>query len=144
MIAASKSIAASHHVRANLLRKISDSTDLSKTMRKAVRVLAEAGIPSLVVDGYAVQENGYPRFTSDIDLIVPDVALAREAFVSVFVPVGSRFLEEQKTAADAYPKWVPVDKTVVSILIASFVAMGPTLYLLHDPSNPCTSALSLL
>jgi hypothetical protein len=46
-------------------------------MRKAVRVLAEANIPSLVVGGYAVQENGYPRFTSDVDIVVPDVAAAR-------------------------------------------------------------------
>ncbi len=68
---------ANHRVRAQLLRKVSASTDLSKTMRKAVRVLAEAGIPSLVVGGYAVQENGYARFTSDVDLVVPDVAAAR-------------------------------------------------------------------
>jgi hypothetical protein len=47
-------------------------------MRKAVRVLAEAGIPSLVVGGYAVQENGYARFTSDVDIVVPNVAAARE------------------------------------------------------------------
>ena len=47
-------------------------------MRKAVRVLAEAGIASVVVDGYAVQERGYPRFTSDVDLVVPDVVAARE------------------------------------------------------------------
>ena len=47
-------------------------------MRKAVRLLAEAGIPSLVVGGYAVQENGYARFTSDVGIIVPNVAHARE------------------------------------------------------------------
>ncbi len=67
---------ASHHVRAKLLRKVSASTDLSKTMRKAVRVLAEANIPSLVVGGYAVQEHGYARFTSDVDIVVPNVAEA--------------------------------------------------------------------
>jgi len=46
-------------------------------MRKAVRVLAEANIPSLVVGGYAVQENGYARFTSGVDIVVPNVAAAR-------------------------------------------------------------------
>ena len=46
-------------------------------MRKAVRVLAEAGIPSLVVGGCAVQERGYARFTAHVDLIVPNVAQAR-------------------------------------------------------------------
>jgi hypothetical protein len=73
------SVAAHHRVRANLLRKVSNSTDLSRTMRKAVRVLAEADIPSLVVGGYAVQENGYARFTSDVVIVVPDVAVARRA-----------------------------------------------------------------
>ena len=72
-------LAAQHRTRAQLLRKVSASTDLSKTMRKAVRVLAEAGIPSLIVGGYAVQEHGYPRFTSDVDIVVPNVAAAREA-----------------------------------------------------------------
>lgn len=70
-------VQAAHRVRARLLRKVSASTDLSRTMRKAVRVLAEANIPSLVVGGYAVQEHGYARFTSDVDIVVPNVAEAR-------------------------------------------------------------------
>lgn len=40
-------------------------------MRKAVRVRAERSIPSLVVGGYAVQENSYARFTSDVDIRPP-------------------------------------------------------------------------
>lgn len=68
---------ASHRVRADLIRKVSGSTDLTRTLRKAVSALARAGIPSLVVGGYAVQENGYARFTSDVDLVVPNVAEAR-------------------------------------------------------------------
>ena len=66
-----------HRERARLLRKVSNSTPLERTMRKAVRVLAEAGIPSLIVGGYAVQEHGYARFTSDVDVIVPKVVDAR-------------------------------------------------------------------
>jgi len=77
MAVAEKSLLASHRVRAQLIRRVSDSTPISRTMRKAVRVLAEAGIPSLVVGGYAVQEHGYARFTSDVDIVVPDVAAAR-------------------------------------------------------------------
>jgi len=68
---------AAHAVRAQLLRKVSASTPITRTMRKAVRVLAEGNIPSLVVGGYAVQENGYARFTSDVDIVVPNVAAAR-------------------------------------------------------------------
>jgi hypothetical protein len=67
----------SHHQRAKFLRNVSDSTNLSTTMSKAVRVLSRSGIPSLVVGGYAVQENGYARFTSDIDIVVPDIQEAR-------------------------------------------------------------------
>jgi len=63
----------SRHRRASLLRKVSASTNLSTTMSKAVRALSRSGIPSLVVGGYAVQENGYARFKSDVDIVVPDV-----------------------------------------------------------------------
>jgi hypothetical protein len=68
---------ASHRVRADLLRKVSGSTEIGKTMRKAVQALAARNIPSLIVGGYAVQENGYARFTSDVDIVVPDVDEAR-------------------------------------------------------------------
>jgi hypothetical protein len=67
---------ASHRVRADLLRKVSGSTEIGKTMRKAVKALASRNIPSLIVGGYAVQENGYARFTSDVDIVVPDVVEA--------------------------------------------------------------------
>jgi hypothetical protein len=70
---------ASHRVRAKLIRKVSASTALTRTLRRAVSALADRGIPSLVVGGYAVQEHGYARFTSDVGLIVPDVAAARAA-----------------------------------------------------------------
>ena len=33
---------------------------------------------SLIVGGYAVQENGYARFTSNVDIVVPNVAEARD------------------------------------------------------------------
>lgn len=59
--------------KARLLRKVSRSTDLEITLRRAVNALAFRGIPSLVVGGFAVQERGYPRFTIDVDLVVPNV-----------------------------------------------------------------------
>jgi hypothetical protein len=33
---------------------------------------------ALRLGGFAVQEHGYPRFTVDVNIIVPDVELARE------------------------------------------------------------------
>lgn len=67
-----------HRDRAQLIRHVSGTTDLEKTLAKATRVLSEHNIPSLVVGGFAVQEHGYARFTADVDLVVPDVQAARE------------------------------------------------------------------
>jgi len=64
--------------KASRFRKISGSSALENTLHKAVRALAFYGIPHLVCGGFAVQEHGYAHFTEDIDLIVPNVALARE------------------------------------------------------------------
>ena len=64
--------------QADFLRKASGSTDLEKTLLKAVKVLKIFNIPHYVCDGFAVQEHGYPRFTVDVDIIVSDVELARE------------------------------------------------------------------
>src|SRR5208282_4051849 len=44
---------------------------LEKAMRLTVRLLGEKQIPTLVVGGMAVQEHGYPRFTVDVDIVVP-------------------------------------------------------------------------
>jgi hypothetical protein len=63
---------------AQFIRKVSGSLDLEKTLEKAVAILAKHNIPHLVCGGYAVQEYGYPRYTHDIDIIVPDVQKARD------------------------------------------------------------------
>jgi hypothetical protein len=65
------------HEQAELLRESSGS-NIEKTLIKAVRVLALFDIPHYVCGGFAVQEHGYPRFTIDVDIIVPDVEFARE------------------------------------------------------------------
>jgi hypothetical protein len=69
---------ASHEGKAYLIRRASDSLGLVKTLAKATRVLANNGIPSLVVGGYAVQQRGYARYTVDLDIVVPDISQARE------------------------------------------------------------------
>jgi hypothetical protein len=65
------------HEQAELLRESSGS-NIEKTLIKAVKVLALFDIPHYVCGGFAVQEHGYPRFTIDVDIIVPDVEFARE------------------------------------------------------------------
>jgi hypothetical protein len=64
------------HEQAAFLRESSSSTNIEKTLIKAVKVLALFHIPHYVCGGFAVQEHGYPRFTVDVDIIVPDVQLA--------------------------------------------------------------------
>ncbi len=63
--------------QAEFLRESSGS-NIEKTLIKAVKVLALFQIPHYVCGGFAVQEHGYPRSTVDVDIIVPDVGLARE------------------------------------------------------------------
>src|SRR5258708_28852592 len=70
------------HEQAEFLRESSGSTNIEKTLIKAVKVLALFDIPHYVCGGFAVQEHGYPRFTVDVDIIVPDVEFAREKFVA--------------------------------------------------------------
>jgi hypothetical protein len=66
------------HEKAEFLRESSGSTNIEKTLRKALRVLKLFEIPHYVCGGFAVQELGYPRFTVDVDIIVTDVAFAME------------------------------------------------------------------
>lgn len=63
--------------QAEFMRESSGS-NIEKTLIKAVQVLALFHIPHYVCGGFAVQEHGYPRFTVDVDIIVPDVDFARE------------------------------------------------------------------
>jgi hypothetical protein len=64
--------------QAILLRESSGSTNIEKTLLKALKVLKLFNIPHYVCGGFAVQEHGYPRFTVDVDIIVPDVEFAQE------------------------------------------------------------------
>jgi hypothetical protein len=66
----------SFHFQAEFLRKATNTTPLGATLKKAVSILSDWGIPHYVCGGFAVQEHGYPRLTIDVDLIVPDPSIA--------------------------------------------------------------------
>ncbi len=66
------------NVNAYALRETTRTTTLDETLRAAVGMLAEHGIPHLIAGGLAVQEHGYYRVTIDIDMVVPDVLEAAE------------------------------------------------------------------
>jgi hypothetical protein len=63
---------------AYILRENTGTSGLVESARAAAAVLAEHGIPHLIVGGLAVQEHGYPRVTIDVDIVVPDVLEAVE------------------------------------------------------------------
>ncbi len=65
-----------------LLRENTGTTGLEQAARTAVAMLAQFGIPHLIVGGLAVQEHGYPRLTLDVDIVVPDVLEAVECLTS--------------------------------------------------------------
>ena len=48
---------------------------------KVVKTLGEGGVGSLIVGGMAVQEYGYPRYTTDIDLSVSDFSKAKKVLL---------------------------------------------------------------
>jgi hypothetical protein len=63
---------------AYILRENTGTSGLVESARAAVEILADHGIPHLIVGGLAVQEYGYPRVTIDVDIVVPDVLEAVE------------------------------------------------------------------
>jgi len=54
------------------------NSDLSRTAHKIAQVLTKFNIPHSIVGGFAVQHHGYPRFTEDVDVVVPNVEEARD------------------------------------------------------------------
>src|SRR5688572_14643515 len=64
------------------LRENTGTTGLERTARSAVELLAHFDIPHLIVGGLAVQEHGYPRLTTDVDIVVGDVLEAVEYLTS--------------------------------------------------------------
>jgi len=67
---------------AYILREKTGTSDLEKTVRTAVGMLADHQIPHLIAGGLAVQEHGYFRVTLDADIIVPDGLDAVEALTA--------------------------------------------------------------
>ena len=64
--------------QAVFLRESSGSSNIEKALLKALKVLKLFNIPHYVCGAFAVQEHGWPRYTVDVDIIVPDVKFARE------------------------------------------------------------------
>jgi hypothetical protein len=109
------------HEEAEFLRESSGSS-IEKTLIKAVKVLALFHIPHYVCGGFAVQEHGYPRFTVDVDIIVPDVDFAREKLAM------SGFGAE----IDLWPGGNKVDPGPLTFPVPTHVSSEPQILTLQD------------
>jgi hypothetical protein len=123
--------------QAEFLRESSGSTNIEKTLLKALKVLKLFNIPHYVCDGFAVQEHGYPRFTEDVDIIVPDVRAAREKLsMNGFKSnPGSRVTltdRETKVEIDVLPGGGKVGPGPVHFPMPTTVSDKPQILPLHE------------
>lgn len=122
--------------QAEFLRESSGS-NIEKTLLKAVKVLALFRIPHYVCGGFAVQEHGYPRFTVDVDIIVPDVDFAREKLgMNGFKEnSGSKMTvtdRETKVEVDLLPGGSKVDSGPLTLPVPTQVSDRPQILALGD------------
>ena len=122
--------------QAEFMRESSGS-NIEKSLLKAVKVLALFEIPHYVCDGFAVQEHGYPRFTVDVDIIVPDVQLAREklSMNGFRANLGSKMTvtdRETKVEIDVLPGGGKVGPGPVAFPMPTKVSGKPQILTLHD------------
>lgn len=115
------------HEQAQFLRESSGS-NIEKTLLKAVKVLALFRIPHYICGGFAVQEHGYPRFTVDVDIIVPDVDFAREKFgMNRFKenPGSKMTVTDRETKVDLLPGGGKVDPGPLALPVPTQVSDQP-------------------
>jgi hypothetical protein len=87
-------------------------------------------IPHYVCGGFAVQERGYPRFTVDVDIIVPDVASAMEklslnGFKATPGPKMTVTDRQTKVGVDLLPGGKKVDPGPLTLPMPTHVSEKP-------------------
>jgi hypothetical protein len=122
--------------QAEFMRESSGS-NIEKALLRAVKVLALFQIPHYVCGGFAVQEHGYPRFTVDVDIIVPDVDFAREklAMNGFQENPGSRMTvtdRETRVEIDLLPGGDKVDPGPLTFPVPTHVSSEPQILTLQD------------
>jgi hypothetical protein len=123
--------------QAEFLRESSGSTNMETALLKALKVLKLFGIPHYVCGGFAVQEHGYPRFTTGVNIIVPNVELAREklAMNGFKANPGSSMTvtdRETKVEIDVLPGGGKVGPGPVSFPMPTKVSDKPQILALPD------------
>jgi hypothetical protein len=122
--------------QAEFLRESSGSTNIEKTLLKALKVLSLFNIPHYVCGGFAVQEHGYPRFTVDVDIIVPDVEFAGQKLTmnGFKANPGSRMTvtdRETKVEVDLLPGGSKVDTGPLTLPMPTHVSDEPQILTLQ-------------
>jgi hypothetical protein len=124
------------HQDAEFLRDASGSTKIEQTLLRALKVLELFGIPHYVCGGFSVQEHGYPRFTVDVDLIVPDVGYAIEKLsLNGFRanPGSSMTVTDRETEVevDLLPGGKRADARPLALPMPTYISEGPQLLTLE-------------
>ncbi|HSH94469.1 MAG TPA: hypothetical protein VK968_10010 [Roseimicrobium sp.] len=83
-----------------VLRENTGTLGIELTLRTAVALLADHGIPHLVAGGLAVQEYGYFRVTLAADIIVPDMLEAVEFLTADLSGPFQRYRGAEDTIED--------------------------------------------
>jgi hypothetical protein len=124
------------HEQADFLRESSGSTNIERTLLKALKVLKLFNIPHYVCGGFAVQEYGYPRYTVDADIIVPDVEFAREklSMNGFKANPGSKMTTDRETKVeiDVLPGGGRVGSGPLTLPMPTKVSDKPELLTLSD------------
>src|ERR1700733_14100284 len=124
------------HEEAEFLRESSGSTNIEKTLLKALKVFKLFNIPHYVCGGFAVQEHGYPRFTVDVVIIVPDVEFAIEklSLNGFRANPGSRMTvtdRDTKVEVDLLPGGKRVDPGPLTFPVPTHVSDEPQILTLE-------------
>ena len=124
------------HEKAEFLRESSGSTNIQKTLLKALKVFKLFDIAHYVCGGFAVQEHGYPRLTVDVDIIVPDVVFARDklSMNGFRANAGSKMTvtdRETNVEVDLFPGGSKVDPGPLTLPMPTQVSETPQLLTLE-------------
>jgi hypothetical protein len=122
--------------QAAFLRESSGSTNIEQTLLKALKVLTLFNIPHFICGGFAVQEHGYPRFTVDVDIIVPDVEFAMEklSMNGFKANSGSKMTvtdRETKVEVDLLPGGKSLDSGPLTLPMPTHVSDEPQVLILE-------------
>ncbi|MGI8745174.1 MAG: hypothetical protein ACR2NN_21895 [Bryobacteraceae bacterium] len=112
------------------MRESSGSTNIEDTLLKALKVFKLFNIPHYVCGGFAVQEHGYPRFTVDVNIIVPDVEFAIEklSLNGFRANTGSKMTvtdRQTKVEVDLLPGGKKVDPGPLTFPMPTYISETP-------------------